>query len=39
MERLVGKNTIISKWVFKVKLTIDGKIKKLKARLVAKGFE
>ncbi|MCO5609434.1 hypothetical protein L7F22_063660 [Adiantum nelumboides] len=33
-----GKKTIGSKWVYKVKLNVNGSIDKHKARLVAKGF-
>jgi hypothetical protein len=33
-----GVNLIDSKWVFKVKLSVDGSIERYKARLVAKGF-
>ena len=33
-----GRETIGSKWVFKVKHDCDGKVERLKARLVAKGY-
>lgn len=33
-----GSNIITSKWVFKVKMNIDGTLDKFKARLVARGF-
>jgi transposase InsO family protein len=33
-----GRKAISSKWVFKVKETVDGLIERYKARLVAKGF-
>lgn len=32
-----GKIPLTSKWVFKTKLTANGKVEKLKARLVARG--
>lgn len=35
---LIGKESIGCKWVFKVKLKVDGTLEKLKARLVAKGY-
>lgn len=31
-------NIVISKWVFKLKIYVDGSLNKLKARLVARGF-
>jgi len=34
----VNKKPIDVKWVFKLKLNLDGKISKRKARLVARGF-
>ena len=33
-----GSNIVTSKWVFKVKMNMDGTLDKLKARLVARGF-
>lgn len=33
-----GKNTIGCKWIFIIKYTVDGSMKRHKARLVAKGF-
>jgi hypothetical protein len=33
-----GRNPIGSKWVFKKKLNVEGKVEKYKARLVAKGY-
>ena len=33
-----GKTAIYVKWVYKIKIKLDGTIKKYKARLVAKGF-
>lgn len=33
-----GKNTVESKWVFKIKCDSDGKACRYKARLVAKGY-
>lgn len=33
-----GANIVTSKWVFKVKMHMDGILDKLKARLVARGF-
>ncbi|CAM8990181.1 unnamed protein product [Rhodiola kirilowii] len=33
-----GKNTVSSKWIFRVKRHSDGTIERFKARLVARGF-
>lgn len=33
-----GKGTIGSKWVYKIKLKLDGTVDRLKVRLVAKGY-
>ena len=33
-----GKKAISSKWVYKVKLNLDGTLERLKARLVIRGF-
>ena len=38
MEFLTGRNPIGSKWVFKKKLNVEGKVEKYKAWLVAKGY-
>ena len=34
----VSKQVIGCKWVYKIKLKLDGTLEKYKARLVAKGF-
>ena len=33
-----GKSVVSSKWIYKIKHTVDGSIEKQKARLVARGF-
>ena len=38
VELLDGKKPIGSKWVFKKKMNVEGKVEKYKARLVAKGY-
>jgi hypothetical protein len=38
VEFLTGINPIGSKWVFKNKLDVEGKVEKCKAQLVAKGY-
>jgi hypothetical protein len=38
VEFLTGRKPIGSKWVFKKKLSAEGKVEKYKARLVAKGY-
>ena len=38
VEKPVGKKTLGTKWVFKVKRKADGSIAKYKARLVVKGY-
>ena len=38
VDRPVGKPVITSKWVFKKKRGLTGKVEKYKARLVARGF-
>jgi hypothetical protein len=38
VELLAGRKPIGSKWVFKKKLNVEGKVEKYKARLVAKGY-
>jgi hypothetical protein len=38
VELPTGRNPIGSKWVFKKKLNVEGKVEKYKARLVAKGY-
>jgi hypothetical protein len=36
--RLEGKSVVTSKWIYKIKHTDDGSIKKHKSRFVARGF-
>ena len=38
VELLAGRKPIGSKWVFKKKMTVEGKVEKYKAWLVAKGY-
>src|SRR5712671_202343 len=38
VPRPPGKNVIGSKWVFRIKRNLEGKVQKYKARLVARGF-
>ena len=38
VELPAGRKTIGSKWVFKKKMNVEGKVEKYKARLVAKGY-
>ena len=38
VELLAGRKPIGSKWVFKKKKNLEGKVEKCKARLVAKGY-
>jgi hypothetical protein len=33
-----GKSTVTSKWIYKIKHTVDGIIEKHKVRFVARGF-
>ena len=33
-----GKSLVSSKWIYKIKHTVDGSIEKHKARFVARGF-
>jgi hypothetical protein len=35
----LGKKPITTKWVYKVKIHVDGTTKKFKARLMARGFQ
>lgn len=39
MPKLVGKNIIGGKWVFRIKKNLDGSAQRYKARLVAKGYK
>ena len=38
VELSAGRKPIGSKWVFKKKMNVEGKVEKYKARLVAKGY-
>ena len=38
VDRPTGKPVITSKWVFKKKRGLSGKVEKYKARLIARGF-
>jgi hypothetical protein len=38
VEFLTGRNLIGSKWIFKNKLNVEGKVEKYKTQLVAKGY-
>ena len=38
VELPAGRKLIGSKWVFKKKMNVEGKVEKYKARLVAKGY-
>ena len=38
VELLAGRKPIGSKWVFKKKMNVEGKVEKYNARLVAKGY-
>jgi hypothetical protein len=38
VPRLRGKSMVTSKWIYKIKHTIDGSVEKFKARFVAHGF-
>ena len=38
VELPAGRMPIGSKWVFKKKMNVEGKVEKYKARLVAKGY-
>ena len=33
-----GKSVVTSKWIYKVKFSIDGSVEKCKARFVVRGF-
>ena len=38
VELPAGRKPIRSKWVFKKKMNVEGKVEKYRARLVAKGY-
>ena len=38
IPRLEGKSVVTSKWIYKIKHSADGSIKKYKARFVSRGF-
>jgi hypothetical protein len=38
VEFLVGRKNVGSKWLFKKKFNVEGKVEKYKSRLVAKGY-
>ena len=38
MELQAGRKPIGSKWVFKKKMNVEGKVEKYKARFVVKGY-
>ena len=39
VERLINKNVIPGKWVYKVRTKADGSLEKYEARYVAEGFK
>ena len=38
VPRPQGKLVVTSKWIYKVKFSVDGSVEKCKARFVARGF-
>ena len=38
VSRPEGKSVVTSKWIYKIKHTVDGSIKRHKTRFVARGF-
>lgn len=38
VPRPEGKNTVTSKWIYKIKHAVDGSVEKFKARFMARGF-
>ena len=38
VPRLEGKSVVTSKWIYKIKHTVDGSIERHKTRFVARGF-